>query len=143
MNTKEYNSQYHKNNYPLNKEKIKKERKLYYKNNKKRLNEISKNYYKIHKKILLKKQFFSTIKRIYNLTQEQYNKLLKESNYKCNICGKKETRKTPSGKICKIHIDHDHKTKKTRGVLCSNCNIGIGNLKHDIKILKKAIQYLR
>jgi len=41
-----------------------------------------------------------------------------------------------------INIDHDHKTKKVRGLLCMNCNFGIGSLKDDILILINAVDYL-
>ena len=36
----------------------------------------------------------------------------------------------------------DHKTGKVRGLLCSECNFGIGKFKDNISILKKAIKYL-
>lgn len=39
--------------------------------------------------------------------------------------------------------DHDHATKKPRGVLCSRCNKGIGHLDDSITLLEAAIEYLR
>jgi hypothetical protein len=49
--------------------------------------------------------------------------------------------------ICKTapaeHIDHDHSTGKLRGLLCLNCNHGLGKLLDDIATLESAIQYLR
>ena len=50
----------------------------------------------------------------------------------CAICGITE----------RLHIDHCHNSGDVRGLLCSNCNLGIGNLKDNIKILKNAILYL-
>jgi hypothetical protein len=38
--------------------------------------------------------------------------------------------------------DHDHKTGKFRGYLCTNCNLGLGNFKDDVRILRSAIDYL-
>ncbi len=40
-------------------------------------------------------------------------------------------------------VDHDHKTGKTRGLLCSNCNRGLGLLKDSIQIVKNALKYLK
>ena len=40
------------------------------------------------------------------------------------------------------HIDHDHKTKKFRGILCNNCNLGLGHFKDSVQRLSQAIKYL-
>ncbi len=42
-----------------------------------------------------------------------------------------------------LHVDHNHKTGKVRGLLCYNCNNGIGRFKEDIETLEKAIEYLK
>lgn len=39
-------------------------------------------------------------------------------------------------------VDHDHKTKVVRGLLCILCNHGIGHFKEDVHQLKKAVRYL-
>jgi len=39
--------------------------------------------------------------------------------------------------------DHDHITKKPRGVLCTQCNTGIGNFQDSPALLEAAIAYLR
>lgn len=71
------------------------------------------------------------------VTTEDYNKMFDEQNGKCAICGKHQIElKRP------LHIDHCHKTKKVRGLLCSNCNTGIGLLQEDIENLRCAILYL-
>ena len=46
------------------------------------------------------------------------------------------------GKTGPLYIDHDHATGQFRGWLCNKCNIGIGMLGDDIKILRAAVQYL-
>ena len=42
-----------------------------------------------------------------------------------------------------VNLDHDHITGKIRGYICNNCNTGIGTLKDDISILKRAIKWLK
>ena len=71
----------------------------------------------------------------YNLTIEQYNKLIIEQDNKCLICGKPQENK-------KLAIDHCHTTNKVRGLLCSRCNLGIGLFKDDPDLLLKAGQYI-
>lgn len=72
----------------------------------------------------------------YGLTLAERDALLAEAS--CEICGTTEW----PGKDKKPHIDHDHKTGRIRGVLCSNCNIGIGYFKDDPDLLASAIDYL-
>ena len=74
-------------------------------------------------------------KKMYGISDDEYQNLLIKSNNKCAIC-EEEFVKTPS-------IDHDHNTGKIRGLLCSNCNFLIGHCKEDIDILDNAIRYLR
>ena len=40
-------------------------------------------------------------------------------------------------------IDHDHKTGKTRGILCHNCNVALGLLGEDIPRIESMIAYIR
>ena len=40
-----------------------------------------------------------------------------------------------------LGIDHDHTTKKVRGLLCTKCNIGLGHLATSA-VLQEAINYL-
>ena len=56
----------------------------------------------------------------------------------CGICGCKE----PGGRYGTWNVDHCHKTGAVRGVLCWECNVGIGKLKDDPNLLRRAIQWL-
>lgn len=89
---------------------------------------------------------FANIKRRYGITKEDYLKILSNQGGVCAICGG-----PPNGMGNGFHVDHDHsycpgnKTcgKCVRGLICSKCNCGIGNLCDDINILSSAIKYLR
>ena len=74
------------------------------------------------------------LKREYNLSLEDYNIMLLEQDYKCAICHR----------LLEIpYVDHDHKTEKIRGLLCSNCNFLLGQAGDSEEILSNAIEYLR
>lgn len=45
-------------------------------------------------------------------------------------------------KVERLHVDHCHSTGVVRGLLCYNCNNGIGRLKDDVEVLQKAIVYI-
>ncbi|KPK13993.1 MAG: hypothetical protein AMJ56_00350 [Anaerolineae bacterium SG8_19] len=67
--------------------------------------------------------------------------MLKAQNGVCAICNQPETHMR-NGKLKALAVDHDHKSGAIRGLLCSDCNTGIGKLKDDHKVLQSAIQYL-
>jgi len=71
-------------------------------------------------------------KRLYGISDEQYKKMLLNQEGGCAICGRKT-------KLC---VDHCHLSLKIRGILCVNCNLGIGNFKDSIELLLKAGIYL-
>ena len=71
-------------------------------------------------------------------TMEDYDSMFYIQEGKCWIC------KTPQENLrCKLAIDHSHKTGLVRGLLCSHCNLGIGNFYDDPIRLKNAITYLK
>lgn len=77
------------------------------------------------------------LRRTYGITLEQYNEMLREQNGRCKICGRKQ----PSRGKC-FPVDHDHKTGAVRGILCYQCNTGLGAFRDNVTILKSAIKYL-
>jgi hypothetical protein len=79
----------------------------------------------------------------HNLTEESYSQLFKEQNGVCKICQSPETvTNGRSTKVKDLAIDHDHKTNKVRGLLCSNCNRALGLLQDKSAIVKSAYEYL-
>ena len=81
------------------------------------------------------------LKRMYGIDLNDYEEMLKEQNYCCKIC-KKNINTLNKGHKKALCVDHCHKTKKVRGLLCDSCNRGIGLLKEDLNILEEAIKYL-
>lgn len=77
----------------------------------------------------------------YNITFKEYNTLLKKQQGLCAICHQKET-KILQGKLTLLAVDHDHITGKIRGLLCNQCNIGLGCFKDDPTILYEALTYV-
>lgn len=82
------------------------------------------------------------LRRQFGITPEEYDALLKEQGGVCAICKKKEIAKNKSGKPFSLSVDHCHRTGKNRGILCNNCNRGIGHLQEDLRILLAAADYL-
>ena len=77
-------------------------------------------------------------KRSYNFPPELFDERFEKQGNVCAIC------KTPNpGGRGAFHADHDHELMEPRGILCHNCNVGIGNLKDNVEILEAAIEYLR
>lgn len=75
--------------------------------------------------------------RRYGITNEKYQQLLAEQNFCCASCN------DPFGEIEKhIHVDHCHKTKVVRGILCHHCNVALGHLKDDPKRIHNLLTYL-
>lgn len=77
----------------------------------------------------------------FNLSFDDYLQMFNAQNGVCAICKQPETHKR-QGKLKMLAVDHDHKTGAIRGLLCSDCNTGIGKLKDDPMVIRSAIQYL-
>ncbi len=77
------------------------------------------------------------LKTNYGLTIEQYDEMVRKSGGRCMVCGKK-----PTGKKG-LHVDHDHKTGKVRGLLCNKCNVALGMVNDTPNLLLKLYYYLR
>ncbi len=76
-------------------------------------------------------------KYLYGITKEQYDNFLLKQNNRCAIC--KTSNPKGSGSW---HVDHDHQTLKVRGLLCNNCNLGLGYFADSKAGLLAAIEYL-
>lgn len=102
-----------------------------------------KNYYHKHKEKFLENKRRVNRKFKYNLTDEEYNNLIKDQKGLCAICNIQLKNYYNTNKSDTMCVDHSHKTGKVRGLLCSNCNKALGLFKDDINSLISAISYLR
>ena len=82
------------------------------------------------------------LQRKFRITGEDYAALLIAQGGGCAICGGKETHTYASGKIKDLSVDHDHKTGDIRGLLCFNCNQGLGRFQDSLKVIRAAAAYL-
>lgn len=75
----------------------------------------------------------------HGITQEQYLFFLTLQNERCAIC----LIHVSEDLYPHLSVDHDHKTGEIRGLLCNNCNRGIGLLKDNVEVLLNAAKYLK
>jgi hypothetical protein len=78
--------------------------------------------------------YYNNVKRLkkYGISQEIYDNLLKKFDGLCHCCQVKQA----------TAIDHCHDSNKVRGLLCQECNLGIGLLGDNLKNVQAAVRYL-
>lgn len=79
------------------------------------------------------------LKNKYGLTESDFQTMLDGQGGGCAICHTT----SPGGRAQQFCVDHDHTTGRVRGILCSECNNGIGKLGDDPALLEAAARYLR
>lgn len=132
--------QNYKTQYDIdNKNNIKLKKKTYYQKNKAHITKRVKTYIKNSrvKQLISQRDRQRHLRLNYGLTLEDYSNMAKLHNHSCAICKKHQ-----SNFKRLLSIDHCHKTGKIRGLLCNDCNVGIGRLGDDINLLNAAIDYL-
>ena len=73
------------------------------------------------------------LKSKYGLTPDDVARMRTAQAYRCAICGLDR----------RLYVDHDHVIGAVRGLLCAQCNNGLGVFRDDIACLARAIAYLQ
>ena len=74
------------------------------------------------------------LKRLYGITEKDYSEFLCHQNGVCAICREQPTKT--------LDVDHNHVTRKVRGLVCNRCNTGMGNFRDNPVYLRAAANYL-
>jgi len=118
-------------------------RKIYKEKNKTHIEAQNKEYREKNKD----KIFDRELRRKYGIGLIEYNKLMELQQSKCLICKRHQSKFKK-----KFAVDHDHSCCPTsgkscgkciRGLLCTDCNILLGNARENIETLQGAIDYLK
>lgn len=82
----------------------------------------------------------------YGISPAEYDALYEKQSGRCAICGVEKKPWEPGGGVEGRHrflvVDHDHRTGHVRGLLCFNCNAGIGQFHDDPQVMLAAIAYM-
>lgn len=78
----------------------------------------------------------STLRIKYGISSQVQSQMLAAQNHSCAIC------EISLGGELRPQTDHDHSTGQVRGILCINCNVGLGSFHDDPEKLEAAIRYL-
>ena len=70
----------------------------------------------------------------FQISLEEYNQRFAHQGERCAICGGKTVRL--------LAVDHNHETGQFRGLLCHNCNVGLGLFHDNVTLLLEAAAYL-
>ena len=74
-------------------------------------------------------------RRKYGITEDDYQALLVSALGGCWVCGRLPTKR-------RLHVEHDHKTGRIRGLVCWKCNVLLKQASDSPAILRYAAEYL-
>lgn len=117
-----------------NQERLRENSKAYRRKNGERIRARERERYKREKQ----KRLDAWLASQYKITRAEFDELLLQQDHACAICKSIY----PQGRGG-FHVDHDHKTGQVRGLLCHNCNTGLGKLGDNLDGLERAVQYLQ
>jgi Recombination endonuclease VII len=76
----------------------------------------------------------SALLKNYGMSLEEHAARLADQGGVCVICLNAQEKS-----LC---VDHDHKTRKLRDLLCGKCNLGLGNYNDDAALMRRGADYL-
>jgi len=94
----------------------------------------------------LKERDMRTSKRLkkdFGITLAEYDAMFELQKGLCAICNQPQTIVDRHGNLRRFSVDHDHKTGKVRQLLCGPCNMSIGLVKENVKVLNTMIDYIK
>lgn len=113
------------------------ERRTKYTDRRETIRKRAKERYKANPKYRLDARRYG-LKRHYGITEEQYQALHSQQGGACFICKRDESQILYN----RLYVDHCHDSKVVRGLLCNQCNVGLGAFKDSPHLLVEAIKYL-
>ena len=124
--------------YQENKERVRQQKKRWKEENRERYLESERQRYwkdpAKHSKAVVDSRLRGILGRM-GMSWETYVELLARG---CAACGAPD-----SGNGRRLHVDHDHKTGKFRGLLCASCNTALGLLEDSHIRIDQIAKYLR
>lgn len=83
-----------------------------------------------------------SIKRLYGIGLEEYERMVERQGNLCAICGQPETKTNKDGTPRRLQVDHDHLTNQIRDLVCSRCNFLVGNIETSPQVVDDVLAYL-
>ena len=124
MKTAEERKQIRRQQYLKHKDREKATREIYRAKNREKILEVQKRWnnknFNRRKNVILK--------NVYGITLDDYNRMFNEQNGKCAICQRHQNELTKS--LC---VDHNHKTKQIRALLCITCNTDLASVENRLE----------
>lgn len=86
----------------------------------------------------------SSLKKSFGIDITKFNRMLDEQGGVCAICRKPEGAKSPGSDTARyLAVDHCHATGRIRGLLCTGCNMMVGNCEKHPEVIDGLITYLQ
>ena len=116
-----------------NPEKVRAQRQREYQRNKERIKARAAAYVAANREKIKDRVKWKHLRQTYGLTKDAFFAMLRGQADACAIC-----RVTNGDWV----VDHDHARGHVRGILCRQCNIGLGAFKDDPTVAVNAAKYL-
>ena len=123
---------------PINKSKYNKYAMQYYWNNREKMLKRQDIWRRANKEHRFNYQRGRSLLKNYRMTQIQYDAMALAQGNKCKICNSEK----PGHNSKYFYVDHCHKTNKVRGLLCTHCNMAIGQFSDNSESMRRAALYV-